>query len=341
MDKFRANNHFVPEGFLRNWCNTNNKLWRYEILVPHKNVPAWKESSPKAIAKHKHLYTRLIAGEESDDIERWFDSEFESLAIPVITKALKHQKLSEEDFLKLIKFVAAQDVRTPARMVEILKRGEESVPEILQDIAENFEDDYKNHQLSNQQNVAKVNDYSNILPIRINTEPILGTNNAGLKIETIVGKSYYLYTVKYLLNNTIQHLLNHNWTFLRAHPDIIFPTSDDPVIKLNYFDENNYNFDGGWGSQGTELILPLSPNIILYTKIGYKAPSKYSSFNLKQSQLIQKIIIEHAHRTVFCNEKLPTIHQLRPRKVDLDIYNHEKESWLNWHNQNTLAEKLL
>jgi hypothetical protein len=77
------------------------------------------------------------------------------------------------------------------------------------------------------------------------------------------------------------------------------------------------------------------------SKIGDKPPPKYSTFNLKQSQFIQRIIIEHAHRTVFCNGKLSIVPQVKPRKVDLNIYNHEKESWLNWHNQNIKAEKSL
>jgi hypothetical protein len=253
MDKFRANNHIVPESYLKNWCNSNNKLWRYELLVAHQNVPEWKESSPKAVAKIRHFYTALIAGNESDEIERWFDSEFESPAIPVITKALKYQKLSEEDFLKLIRFVAVQDVRTPARMIEILNRGEELMPEVLQNIAENFEENYLQYKSSNQARVSKVNNCSNYLPVRVKTEPNTGTDHATLKIQTIVGKGYYLTAVKHLLNDTIQHLLNHRWTFLRSHPDIIFPTSDDPVIKLNYFDENNYDFGGGWDNAGTEL----------------------------------------------------------------------------------------
>ncbi len=341
MDKFRANNHFVPEGYLKNWCTTNNKLWRYELLAPHDNVPEWKESSSRGIAYHRHLYTRLIAGEESDDIERWFDSEFESPAIPVIAKALKLKKLTQQDFIKLIKYVAAQDVRTPARMIEILERGTQYVPELTQNILNNLEENYLKLKSNLHPISHKPNPFSNSLPIKITTEVATESDKAILKVETNVGKGYYFFTIKNLLTNTIRHLLSHRWTLLRTHTDIILPTSDDPVIKLNYFDEKNYNFGGGWGSQGTELIIPLSPNIVLYTKIGDKPPLKYSSFNLKQSQLIQRIIIEHAHRTVFCNQKLSIVPQLRPRKVDVRIYNHERDLWLNWHNQNIEAEKSL
>ena len=124
VDKFRANSHYVPESYLNNWTDSNNKLLRYSLLVPHENYPIWKTSTPNGICKHRHLYTSLIDGKESDSIERWFDTDFESPAAEAIKKAVKEDRLSPKDWELLIKFLAAQDVRTPARMFEILKRGE-------------------------------------------------------------------------------------------------------------------------------------------------------------------------------------------------------------------------
>ena len=41
-------------------------------------------------------------------------------------------------------------------------------------------------------------------------------------------------------------LLKHRWTILHAPPGISWPTSDNPLIKLNYQDSSNYDTEGGW-----------------------------------------------------------------------------------------------
>lgn len=80
VDAFHRDNHFVPLGYLKPWELPDGKIWTYRILVPHKNVPIWKRASKKAVGWHSHLYTQMVAGQETDDVERWFDHEFENSA---------------------------------------------------------------------------------------------------------------------------------------------------------------------------------------------------------------------------------------------------------------------
>jgi hypothetical protein len=116
------------------------------------------------------------------------------------------------------------------------------------------------------------------------------------------------------------------------------PTSDDPVILLNYNSLSNYNFNGGWNSIGTEIIFPLSPKHILYTKIGDR--NKYpEDVNEEQYKLFQKIIIEHAPRFIFSKEPIKHIELSRPRIVDKDKYNNENQEWENWHKNQSESEK--
>jgi len=129
---FRRDNHYVSCGYLKRWTSSTGRLWAYRILVSHENVPLWKESSIRGIAYHSHLYTRIAAGLESDDIEQWFEHEYETPAEEALQKATSNGRLTPSDWRVLSRFLAAQDVRTPARLVENLQRWYKTLPDLLQ-----------------------------------------------------------------------------------------------------------------------------------------------------------------------------------------------------------------
>ena len=112
----------------------------------------------------------------------------------------------------------------------------------------------------NMQNISE------FLPIKIITELPPEEDFGKLRVESIVGRGYWLFAIKQLLTKTINVLLQHKWTILQSPTELKWLTSDDPVIKLNYYNPQKYDFGGGWGSLGTEIFLPLSPKYLLYTK---------------------------------------------------------------------------
>ena len=136
-------NHFVPQSYLKRWEDTEQKISVYKTLVSHSTAPNWKKYSAAAIAYHKNLYTQVLNGNESDELEKWFDREFEAPANSVLDKATQDQKLTKNDWNILIRFLAAQDVRTPKRMSEYLKRGTEKLSgalnEVLDEVKEKLE----------------------------------------------------------------------------------------------------------------------------------------------------------------------------------------------------------
>ena len=83
----------------------------------------------------------------------------------------------------------------------------------------------------------------------------------------MIGKQFYLYIMKYLLEETSKVFHNYKWGIITVDAIVSLPTSDDPVICLNYRSEDNYNFGGGWGSKNSNILFPISPNKILYIQI--------------------------------------------------------------------------
>src|SRR5882757_9387561 len=94
---FHRNNHFIPRMYLKLWETPDGKIWTYRILVPHENVSVWKRASTRGVGWHAHLYTQMVAGEETDKVERWLDREFENPAEEPLQKATSDKRLSPND----------------------------------------------------------------------------------------------------------------------------------------------------------------------------------------------------------------------------------------------------
>jgi hypothetical protein len=134
---FHRNNHYVPRLYLKRFTAPDGRIPTYRILVAHSRAHDWTLSSTKGVAYHAHLYTRIASGAESDEIESWLKRDFEDPAEQSINRATADRRLETSDWHNLIRFLAAQDVRTPARLMEILQRARRDMPDMLQRTLEN------------------------------------------------------------------------------------------------------------------------------------------------------------------------------------------------------------
>lgn len=70
----------------------------------------------------------------------------------------------------------------------------------------------------------------NLFPMRVNVDK----ENSAVEIIAIVGRGLYLHNLKRLLTSTLKVVEHHDWQVIHASEDVSFPTSDDPVICMNY-----------------------------------------------------------------------------------------------------------
>ncbi len=74
------NNHFVPQSYLKRWSADGHRIWCYRILVPNAEMPEWGFRSVRGVADQRDLYTSLVRGQETDEFERWLQTEIEEPA---------------------------------------------------------------------------------------------------------------------------------------------------------------------------------------------------------------------------------------------------------------------
>lgn len=342
MASIARNNHYVPQLYLRNWSKTPDKVWRYRLLVSHDHVPLWDHASIVSTGSFNDLYTYSDGESESDEFEHWFNTEIEIPANKVIAKVVDNALLSKNDFNVLTKYVAAQYVRTPARLHKqlIYYKNELSVTidAALTRAVKKLE---MKIEKGEEIKVDNKIDAARFIPAKVTIQRSNDNDEGWLKYETILGRGVWLYEIRHVVDNTSQILKNHHWQIIKAAPGAKWCTSDDPVICLNYCGLNNYNFGGGWNKHNSEIILPISPQHLLYTKVGSSSEDNIMQENPYYTFLFQKLIMDHAYRNIFSYSAFDSISKCRPRVVDLDAFNFEKDAWTKWYTEQTEAEQAL
>ena len=338
MHQFHKNNHYVPKLYLKQWAQAG-EIPTYRLLVPSEKLQLWRGHSLSAIAYQEHLYNYVVGGEQTDEFERWLDREFEAPAEEVISRVVREERLSPDQWRTLIRFAMAQDVRTPARYREFVARQSMSLQQLL---SETLESSVAELQLavSEGRSLRGVHDTeSDRFPINlvIDRQP---DGSGMLQAHTIAGRRLWLWGVRRLLTDTIKKIPMKGWTILNAPPGLSWPTSDNPLVRLNFHGPEKYDFRGGWKVQNGDILLPLSPKHLLYTCIGNRPMVPGTTVDHQTAQFMRRIIIEHADRYVFSTEP-SDVHLIRPRTVCAKQFMAERSAWQNWNREQSEAEEKL
>ncbi len=175
-------------------------------------------------------------------------------------------------------------------------------------------------------------------PLRVLIQPSSEEGLAQVKVEATAGRTLWLWGQRHTLKGIAKHLHEHQWTILVAPEGVTWPATDDPVIKLNFYSDHKYDFGGGWGSQGTEIFMPLDPKRLLYTRVGQEGFPKGTVLDRGRAQMLVKIMTEHAFRHVFSPHEDSRIASLRPRYVNEHAYQNERAEWSKWAQEQLAAD---
>ena len=329
--ELRANNHYVPRVYLQQWA-TQSRIPTYSLLVPHQRVPLWKRHSLRGIAFHQHLYTQLVGGEVTDELERWLDAEFEAPAKAPIERVVTDQSLNVDDWHSLIRFAFAQDVRTPARLTGFLRRQSQDLPGQLKEIVNQAVERLENDGQVVQRGATRSTDF----PLRVSVED-QGDGTGTLKAETVVGRKLWHWSLRHLLNETIDKIPLKGWSILRPASGMTWPTSDNPLIRLNYTSPDQYDFNGGWAVPSGDILLPLSPTHLLHRCAGHRPKSRGFRLDGPTTERTIQIIIEHADRYVFVANEFD-VGGIRERRVSAQDHAEERAMWSRWHSDQARLE---
>lgn len=340
MTQFTHKNHYVPQFYLKQWSTDNTKIWEYKLLVSNSRVSIWKSASIEdAIGWRRDLYTGYINDSETDEIEKWYEREIENPAQNVIERVNNREDINKNDIKKLVRFMAAQHLRTPAGYLRGKSIFENTV---FKDKTKDLSELTKGavNYLLEASSTNNYQDFQKWLPLKIVTGDIIESEQkAEVQLTTGFTRNAWIFQNMTLLNFTHNCLYEHDWKILEAAPGVNLYTSDDPAIFMNYNSITNYDFDGGWGKQRGNILFPLSPKFFLFTEIGTDLSNYRLNKNPFLTYMIQRATLENAFLSIYSLNPVGNITCCRKRVVDAEKFKTNEEVWKNWNEMQLRMEK--
>ncbi len=321
--------HYVPQFYLRGWSDNDADICAYRVIVSDRRVPAWRRRAIKGIAYQPDLYTSELSHEE-DEFERWLKTDFEDPAAEALLRVRADRSLTADDWEVLARFAAAQDLRTPTYYIESMPRWKQHADELLNAnlprIVKKLERQARRGKLPKPLNDAADPKW----PLKVTIDRGGGDEQAGVRAELTIGRELWLASMRHLLTSTVNVLQRQNWSILRPDASAEWLTSDHPVVRLNYSGPDRYDFEGGWGRSGGDILFPLSPQHLMHAQIGRQQPAVRVLPRDKTFEM-QKILAERAYRWIFARSPIKRVSWFRPRVVDRERFENEHEAWARWH----------
>lgn len=338
-------NHYAPAAYLRGWANENGKVQTYGLLVPHANVRRWKERSPESTAYRTDLYTSVSDGKESDEFEQWITSEIEDLALEPLRKVRAAEPVTDDDMYRLARYALALDLRTPASYIDWLSRTASVMEQHLGAATRSLTSRRawsaaKHRQKRAEESGEKPASALNLVKLDLSFAEEGGSTVA--HASATIGRQQWLASIRYLLEESAvvpKHLRRLRWNVLRPYPGHDWFTSDHPLVRLNFYGDGTYDFKAGWGVDNADVLLPLSPQHLLYARVGHEEAPDTATLELTGK--LQRIIAERAHRWIVARGRPIRAEWWHPRVENQQLYDEEAAWWREWHAHQLAAEQAI
>lgn len=337
----RRESHYVPRAYMRRWSPDGSRVWAYRTLVPRADYRQWELRSLQGIARRRDLYTSLRAGQESDRIERWLNEEVEIPGDGVLARLFAGHPLRDPDRRPLARYIAALAVRGPVGYTEHTSRLSRALEENLDPMLRELMADVEGRLARGEPLPAVPHDPEPFPGLHVTLRGKLSGNDpdAGeISVQATVGRAMWLRHIEHIVDEISRLLEPHDWRVFRPHAGWSWFTSDDPVVRLRRHANGTYDFEGRWGDRGTEVFLPLSPQCLLYTRVGDPLPSDLA-FGIDETVFLHRVIAQHAHRWVIAVDQPRRVSWFRPRRVDQQAFAAEEAAWESWHDAQSEAER--
>lgn len=319
----KTKNHYIPQFYLRNWTNQDKKLFRYDLITNSEKYPLWTLRSPAVIATIDDLYAREENGIKVVDTENSFADICESPISPIITKMINHGYPSEDELVKIEKFILLQRIRTVPGIERINKIMPEIIDNGFSELSNAFKDydKAKNYMFSSD---GQDDIWGKRIPLKFTMPDDPNSPEPMLKVETIIGKSYWLYALDLFLSNdryAMSAFKGYKWSICIVHPDVLIPTSDDPVVVAIRTETTEYELVERTDifPINSRVYLPLNPSVVLVGSQNNSLP-RYFNATKTQSLKIKQLIVNNAYRYIYSNFEDSTITNFRKRIVDKAEY---------------------
>ena len=322
------NNHYVPQMYLSRWKN-NGSIWVYRLIVSNEKVPTWNKQSIERTASLDRLYMNIFNDCESDDLEHFFDTQFEAPAKIPLDKICNDEKMTSTEWGIVGDFVLAQFLRTPYFYLITKQAAEKIIPDEIDEIGKKL-----NTQKEFTHNTTSLRKES-VLPMEIKFANEKIDNQKYLEISVVAGKEIWFSQIKHSLEekSTLRKFFgNLKWSVITMLEDESWPTCDAPVVICRVDGNKITRVEPFHGIDGKNeaVLIPLSPRKVI---LGMKTRKLdwHIQADKRQANEIRKAIVDNALLYVYSYEKDEIVPLIRPRLVNENEFKRLKEDFASWY----------
>ena len=322
------NNHYVPQMYLSRWKN-NGSIWVYRLIVSNEKVPTWNKQSIERTASLDRLYMNIFNDCESDDLEHFFDTQFEAPAKIPLDKICDDEKMTSAEWGIVGDYVLAQFLRTPYFYLFTKQVAEKIIPDAIDEIGKKL-------------NAKKEFTYDTtsirgepILPMEIKLADEKKDNHSYLEISVVAGKEIWFSQIKHSLEekSTLRKYFGDlKWSVITMLEDESWPTCDAPVVICQVDGDRITRVDAIHGIDGKNkaVLIPLSPKKVILgmktRKLGWHIRA-----DKRQADEIRKAIVDNAFLYVYSCDKDESVPFMRPRLVNENEFKRIKKDFASWY----------
>ena len=279
-----ANDHYVPQFYLRGFEARPGKVWCYERQLRPSLMGI------KSVASEDDYYAiRTVPGIEKDKVDKIFQ-QLESGAAPIIKylKTASKIDLCWEDREVLSMFIASLSNRTPYQRESLTNLGLALTKETLKIFHENKELYHESARKAGLDADPELVEQSRLLKFDKDIE---------LKYEPDSAADYFLGLSLELVEIVTEIIKQKHWSLLGSKTSRVFVTSDNPVVLMP---PENHDNRLGVGVGNAIIAIPLSPqrSLLLANR---KGPNDITYLSREAVKEINQWTILRAHKQVFAS----------------------------------------
>ena len=237
--------HYLPVSILRHFTNDEGILHVYYIQEKR-----WRERGPRGIGFEHDMY--------SLDVDKWFQREIESPAGYVFKKLREGDtNLSNEERLKVARFISTQVFRTPLARKRIINEKPATVLRLFQDevfAISTLESLLRRHlTLDEREKVLRINFLSRNNPEQALQEIQSDENSFTSHLQQMVSSDR---TPTHIDKQDVEFFMRLAWRVIKAEVEE-FILSDNPVVMIP-------QGPPGFDDPQFECVLPISKKVAIH-----------------------------------------------------------------------------
>ena len=321
--------------YLKQWLNSNNKVWAYETIVWDKRQPSWEERSISSTAYWRDFYTQNSEdGAIDDSVENLFGNEYEDKTEDIIRKVRAGEHLTTEEMSTLVDFAILQMARTPAAYLRNRSVMEHAFRSAASATAGKFLEMEPDPEFNKKAPAIIDSLQTNEAPFPPWTFSITMDKETGdYTYSMAIDRKNYLASIGHIINGeTGKRLRSYEWSIVEMPEGMTLPTCDDPFVKADLRGLEQYGPTHHGSPQCTNCFMPLTPHHLLFADAGRGG---LSAARLVADgwllNLIPELIVYNALLCVYNREKSDWIERLRPCRADRDYRKTLSDAMKRWN----------